>query len=54
VYVSLDGGLTFTAIDQPPFAMASNVQGFEWDAMDPTTLYISTAGRSVAIVKFNQ
>lgn len=54
VYVSFDAGATWTAIDDPDAgtAMAPNVNGFEWDALDPTVLYISTAGRSVAVVKF--
>jgi hypothetical protein len=54
IYVSLDAGLTFSAIDDASEGncMASNLMGLEWDAMEEEpVLYVSTGGRSVTIVR---
>lgn len=53
VYVSIDNGDSWTAIDdaRDGTALASNIMGLEWDAFDSGKLYVSTAGRSVAIVR---
>ena len=53
IYVSLDAGATFTAVDDAAAgtAMASNVMGLEWDAHEEGVLYVSTGGRSVTVVR---
>lgn len=56
VFASLDDGATFLPVDDAARGeyLAPHVSGLEWDAVDPTVLYISTGGRSVSIVKFAQ
>jgi hypothetical protein len=56
VWVSLDSGASWTAVDEPADGefLAPGVSGLEWDAVDPTVLYVSLAGRSVVVVKLAQ
>ena len=53
VWVSVDAGATWTAVDDPARGeyLAPNVGELEWDAVDPTVLYVSTDGHSVVVVK---
>jgi hypothetical protein len=54
VHVSLDGAHSWTPVDlaERGHYLAPGVSGLEWDATDPTVLYISTNGHSVVVVKF--
>jgi len=56
VHVSLDGALTWTPVDlaERGHYLAPGVSGLEWDALDPSVLYVSTNGHSVVVVKFEQ
>ena len=53
VHVSLDGGATWAPVDlaERGHYLAPGVSGLEWDALDPTVLYVSTNGHSVVVVK---
>ena len=55
VHVSLDGARTWTAVDDAARGhyLAPGVSGLEWDALDPTVLYVSTNGHSVVVVKLS-
>ena len=54
VHVSLDAQ-TWVAVDLAERGryLAPGVSGLEWDAVDPTVLYISTNGHSVVVVKLS-
>jgi hypothetical protein len=55
VHVSLDGGATWAPVDlaERGHYLAPGVSGLEWDAVDPSVLYVSTNGHSVVVVKFD-
>ena len=54
VHVSLDGQ-AWTAVDlaERGHYLAPGVSGLEWDAVDPTVLYVSLNGHSVVVVKLD-
>ena len=54
VHVSLDGAESWTPVDlvERGHYLGSGVSGLEFDAVDPTVLYISTNGHSVVVVRF--
>ena len=55
MHVSLDGAATWAPVDlaERGHYLAPGVSGLEWDAVDPTVLYVSTNGHSVVVVKFD-
>ena len=55
VHVTVDGGKTFLAVDDAAQGhyLAPGVSGLEWDAVDPSVLYVSTNGHSVVVVKLS-
>jgi hypothetical protein len=55
VHVSLDGAASWAPVDlaERGHYLAPGVSGLEWDALDPTVLYISLNGHSVVVVKFD-
>jgi hypothetical protein len=56
VHASLDGGVSWTAVDVASRGhfLAPGVSGLEWDALDPSVLYVSCNGHSVVVVKFDR
>ena len=56
VHVSLDGGGAWAPVDlaERGHYLAPGVSGLEWDAVDPSVLYVSTNGHSVVVVKFDE
>jgi hypothetical protein len=56
VHVSLDGARTWQPVDlaERGHYLAPGVSGLEFDAVDPTVLYISTNGHSVVVAKFDE
>ena len=53
VWVSIDSGASWTLVDDAARGefLSPGVSGLEFDAVDPTVLYISTGGHSVVVVK---
>jgi len=56
VHASLDGGASWTAVDlaERGHYLAPGVSGLEFDAVDPSVLYVSCNGHSVVVVKFDR
>ena len=56
VWVSIDSGASWTAVDQAAQGqfLAPGVSGLEFDAVDPSLLYVSLAGHSVVVVALAQ
>ena len=56
VWVSVDSGASWTAVDRAEDGqyLAPGVSGLEFDAVDPTVLYVSLAGHSVVVVKLGE
>lgn len=56
IWASLDSGATWTLVDDSAAGqyITPGVVGLEWDARDPSVLYISTNGRSIVTVRFSQ
>jgi hypothetical protein len=55
VHVSLDSGASWAPVDlaERGHYLAPGVSGLEWDAIDPTVLYVSCNGHSVVVVKLD-
>ena len=55
VHVSLDSGITWAPVDlaERGHYLAPGVSGLEWDALDPSVLYVSCNGHSVVVVKLD-
>jgi photosystem II stability/assembly factor-like uncharacterized protein len=56
VWATLDSGATWVVVDDAAAGqyVTPGVTGLEWDAQEPSVLYVSTNGRSVIAVRLAQ